>query len=42
MFNKLFDLNNDGKLDAAETALEFMLFQEIMSEEPEDEDEDTA
>ncbi len=40
MFNKLFDLNNDGKMDSAEMAMEFMVFQEIMDEEASKEDED--
>lgn len=28
MFNELFDLNGDGKLDAAEQALGFMTFMD--------------
>lgn len=30
MFNELFDLNGDGKLDAAEQALEFTTFTDII------------
>ena len=32
MFNKLFDFNGDGKLDAGEKALEFMTFMSIMDD----------
>ena len=38
MFNKLFDFNGDGKLDAAEKALELMTFMDIM-EGSDDDDE---
>lgn len=44
MFNRLFDLNGDGKMDAAESALEHMNFRAIMgedeSEETDDQDDD--
>ncbi len=33
LFGGLFDLNGDGKTDAAETALMFMLFDEMQKEE---------
>lgn len=38
MFNKLFDFNQDGQLDAGESALEFMTFQAIMSGDSDSED----
>ena len=38
MFNRLFDLNGDGKLDAAERALEYMNFRAVTGAE-EDEDD---
>lgn len=40
MFNELFDLNGDGKLDAAEQALKFMTFMDIM--DGSDDDDDTS
>lgn len=40
MFNELFDLNGDGKLDTAEQALEFMTFTDIM--DGSDDDDDTS
>jgi hypothetical protein len=45
MFEKLFDFNRDGKLDASEKAFAFMLLQAAMEAEEgkkqdEDEDED--
>lgn len=39
MFNKMFDLNHDGKLDAAERALEYMNFRAVTSEDEPDNDE---
>jgi hypothetical protein len=41
MFNRLFDLNGDGKLDATESALEYMNFRAVTgvdddTEDPED------
>lgn len=39
MFNKLFDFNCDGKLDAAERALEYMNFRAVTGEEESDNDE---
>lgn len=33
MFNKLFDFNRDGKLDAAERALEYMNFRAVTGED---------
>lgn len=38
MFNKLFDLNRDGKLDAAERALEYMNLRTVTSEGESDDD----
>jgi len=40
MFNELFDLNGDGKLDVAEQALEFMTFMDIM--DGSDDDDNTS
>lgn len=40
MFNRLFDLNGDGKLDATESALEYMNFRAIMGEEDSEESDD--
>ena len=40
MFNEMFDLNGDGKLDTAEQALEFMTFMDIM--DGPDDDDDTV
>lgn len=39
MFNKMFDLNHDGKLDAAERALEYMNFCAVTGEDESDNDE---
>ena len=39
MFNKMFDLNRDGKLDAAERALEYMNFRAVTGEDESDNDE---
>lgn len=33
LFGNLFDLNGDGKTDTAETALMFMMFNEIQKED---------
>jgi hypothetical protein len=41
MFNKLFDFNGDGKLDAGEKALEFMTIMNII-EGSDDDDEISA
>lgn len=38
MFNKLFDFNGDGKLDAGEKAQEFITFMDI-TEGSDDDDE---
>lgn len=35
IFGSLFDLNGDGRTDAAEVALMFMLFDELQREENE-------
>ncbi len=41
LFGKLFDLNNDGELDALEQATEFAAFSSMMdSMEDQDKDED--
>ena len=40
IFGDLFDLNGDGKMDAGEMALEFMVIDEITKGE-DDVDEDT-
>lgn len=37
-FNKMFDMNHDGKLDAGEQFLEFIVFNEMMKEEEEESD----
>ena len=37
-FGKMFDLNRDGKLDPMERTMDFMLFNEMMKEEDEQED----
>ena len=39
MYRNFFDFNNDGKLDAAEQALEFMTFCAVTGEEDSDNDE---
>ena len=39
-FNKMFDMNHDGKLDAGEQFLEFMMFNEMMKEEEEESQSD--
>lgn len=39
MYNKLFDLNGDGKMDAIESALEFMAFCVVTGLEESDNDE---
>ena len=39
MFNKMFDLNRDGKLDAAERALEYMNLRAVTGEDESDNDE---
>ena len=38
MFNKLFDFNRDGKMDAAERALEYMNFRAVTGEDESDDD----
>lgn len=38
IFGDLFDLNGDGKMDAGEMALEFMVIDEMTDGEEEDED----
>ena len=40
MFNKLFDLNRDGKLNTAERALEYMNFRAVISEDDDSGDDD--
>ena len=37
IFGNMFDLNRDGKLDAMERAMDFMLFEELTREEDEEE-----
>ena len=39
MYNRMFDLNGDGKSDATESALEFNTFQTVIGT---DEDSDDA
>lgn len=39
MFNNMFDLNRNGKLDAAERALEYMNFRAVTCEDESDNDE---
>lgn len=36
MFNKMFDFNRDGELDAVERALEYMNFRAITGEDDSD------
>lgn len=36
LIDKLFDLNRDGKLNANERTLEFLVVQDIMGEDDED------
>lgn len=35
IFGGLFDLNGDGEMSATESALEFMLFSEVINEDNE-------
>ena len=39
IFGDLFDLNGDGSLDALEQGLEFMLLNELSSEDDDDFDD---
>ena len=39
MFNRLFDLNGDGKMDAAERALEYMNFRAVTGADDDVEDD---
>lgn len=39
IFGNMFDLNRDGKLDAMERAMDFMLFEELTKQEEKDEEE---
>lgn len=39
IFGNLFDLNGDGNLDALEQGLEFMLLNELSSENEDDDDD---
>ena len=38
MFNRLFDLNGDGKLDATDSALEYMNFRAVTGADDDAED----
>lgn len=40
MYNRMFDLNQDGKLDAAERALEYMNFRAVVGEDDKPDDND--
>ena len=40
IFGRMFDLNRDGKLDPLERAMDFALFEELISEDESDEDEE--
>lgn len=40
IFGEIFDLNNDGNLDAFEQGLEFMFLDELMKDENDDLDND--
>ena len=40
IFGDLFDFNGDGNLDCFEQGLEFMLLNELSSEDDEDDDDD--
>lgn len=39
MFNQLCHLNRDGKLDACERALEYMMFRMVTGEDDSDDDD---
>ena len=39
MYNRMFDLDQDGKLDAAEMALEYMNFRAVTGEYDSDDDD---
>ncbi len=41
IFGNMFDLNRDGKLDAMEQAMDFMLFDELTRQEQEDNEEES-
>ncbi|MBR3705116.1 MAG: hypothetical protein IKM11_06490 [Oscillospiraceae bacterium] len=40
LFGDMFDFDRDGKLNAAERALEFMAFEQMLAEEKECRDEE--
>ena len=40
LFNGLFDLNHDGKMDTIERALEFAMFMEIVDPQDDDSEDD--
>ena len=40
IFGEIFDLNNDGKLDAFEQGLEFMFLDQLTKDESADSDND--
>ena len=40
IFGDLFDFNGDGSLDALEQGLEFMLLNELMNEDDDDDFDD--
>ena len=39
MYNRMFDLNQDGKLDASERALEYINFRAVTGEYDSDDDQ---
>lgn len=41
IFGKLFDIDGDGKLNAMEQALDFMLFDKVTKEEESEDDCDS-
>ena len=39
-FNSFLDFNGDGKIDASESFMGYMMFQEIFKEEDDEEDDE--
>lgn len=40
MFNKLFDFNKDGRLDAFEQTIEYMTYLKVTGQDKEDEEKE--
>lgn len=40
LFGGLFDLDGDGRMDAAETAMSFMLFDSLMKDDEDEYDDE--